>query len=158
MPTVRSCLWFDHQAEEAANFYVTLLPNSRVVDVSRYGEGMPVPADTALTVNFELGGAPFMGLNGGPQFRLDEAFSIFVNADGQAEVDRLWDALAEGGGEPGQCGWIRDRFGVWWQVVPTILGSILGDPDPVKAQRAMQAMLAMSKLDIATLEAARDGR
>lgn len=152
MPKVTPFLWFDGQAEEAMQFYVSLFDDAKVIHVTRQGDDGPMQ-----WVNFEVGGQEFMGLNGGPQYKFSPATSFFVSCDTQAEIDRLWDRLADGG-TPNQCGWIDDRFGVTWQVVPASLGTLLGDPDPERASRVMQAMLGMVKMDIAGLEAARDGR
>jgi predicted 3-demethylubiquinone-9 3-methyltransferase (glyoxalase superfamily) len=158
MTTPVPCLWFDAQAEEAAQFYCSVFPDSRIHEVSRYAEHAGERAGTVLTVNFEVQGAPFMALNGGPQYTFSEAVSFFVPVDTQDEIDRLWDALTADGGEPGRCGWLKDRFGVSWQIVPANLGELIGGgSDPDGAGRAMAAMLQMSKLDIATLERARDG-
>ena len=154
--TITPCLWFDGQAEEAAHFYTSVFKNSKITDVSRYGEGAPVPAGTALTVAFELDGRPFTALNGGPQFQFNEAISLQVPCETQDEVDEYWTRLGEGGAE-GQCGWLKDRYGLWWQLVPTALPGILGGPDAEGAARAMAAMMGMQKLDIAALQAAYDG-
>jgi predicted 3-demethylubiquinone-9 3-methyltransferase (glyoxalase superfamily) len=153
MHKITPFLWFDNQAEEAANFYVSVFKNSRVVSVSRYEEGGPMPRGTVMTATFELDGQPIMALNGGPEFKFTEAFSFYVNCETQAEVDALWEKLSEGG-EKGPCGWLKDKFGLSWQIVPTALGRLLGDPDPEKSKRVMEAMLKMSKIDIATLEQA----
>jgi predicted 3-demethylubiquinone-9 3-methyltransferase (glyoxalase superfamily) len=150
---ISPCLWFDTQAEQAAEFYTSLFEDSRVVETSRYGEGGPRPAGTAMTVVFELEGLRFTALNGGPEFTFNEAVSFQVSCEGQDEVDRLWDALSEGG-EEGPCGWLKDRFGLSWQIIPTALPQLLSQPDPDKAQRVMQAMLAMKKLDIGELQRA----
>jgi predicted 3-demethylubiquinone-9 3-methyltransferase (glyoxalase superfamily) len=158
MDKITPFLWFDNEAEEAASFYTSLFPNSRVGDVSRYGPNMPKPEGSAMTVSFELDGRPYVGLNGGPDYSFSEAFSLQVSCEGQDEVDRYWNALIEGGGEEGPCGWLKDRFGLSWQIVPSALGGLLGDPDPERAQRAMQAMLGMKKLDIAELQRAADGK
>ena len=158
MTTITPSLWFDTQAEEAAQFYCSVFPDSRILDVSRYGDDAGERAGTVLTVTFEIAGAPFMGLNGGPMYRFSEAISFSVPADTQDEIDRLWDTLTSEGGEPGQCGWLKDRFGVSWQVVPSQLGDLIcGGSDPEASGRAMAAMLQMTKLDIAALQAARDG-
>lgn len=154
MYDIAPCLWFDTQAEEAANYYVAIFENSKILEVSRYGEGAPMPAGTALVVSFTIDGRPFQALNGGPAFTFSEAVSFYVNAATQEEIDRLWDALTRDGGEPSQCGWLKDKYGVSWQIVPPILGKLLADPDQEKAGRVMQAMLRMSKLDIAQLQAA----
>ncbi|HEX6596091.1 MAG TPA: VOC family protein [Acidimicrobiales bacterium] len=156
MKKIVPCLWFDTEAEEAATLYTSVLPNSRVLDVSRYSEGAPRPAGTVMTVNFELNGQEFVALNGGPDFTFNEAVSFQVMCEDQDEVDTYWAKLSEGGSE-GPCGWLKDRFGLSWQIVPTRLGELLGDPDPDRAARAMQCMLTMGKLDIAALERAADG-
>lgn len=156
MQTITPCLWFDDNAEEAVNFYLSVFKNSKVLNTSRFGEGGPRPAGMVMVVNFELNGQPFIALNGGPEFRFTEATSFYVSCASQDEVDWYWNRLAADGGEEGQCGWLKDRFGLSWQIVPTALGELLGDPDPVKARRVMQAMLQMRKLDIAGLQRARD--
>ena len=150
-------LWFDDDAEEAIEHYCSIFRNSKVVSTSRYGEGAPFPQGTLLTATFELDGLRLLALNGGPHYRLTEAFSLFVECDTQAELDEIWEKLLEGGGTPTQCGWLKDRFGLTWQVIPKVLRQLLGDPDPAKAGRAMNAMLAMEKLDIAELERAHAG-
>lgn len=152
MSSIGTCLWFNGTAEEAANFYTGLFPNSRITDVARMGEGQP-----ALSVSFELDGRSFRGLNGGPQFTFNEAMSFELFFDSQAELDAKWNALTDDGGEEGQCGWLKDKFGVSWQLIPNMLGSVLGGPDQAGAARAMQAMLSMRKLDIAALQSAYDG-
>jgi predicted 3-demethylubiquinone-9 3-methyltransferase (glyoxalase superfamily) len=149
-------LWFDGQAEEAMNHYVSIFKNSRVVSVSRYGDAGPAPSGTVMSATFVLDGQQFMALNGGPQFPFTEAVSFFVNCETQQEVDELWAKLGEGG-EPQQCGWLKDKYGLSWQIIPTALGTMLGDPDPEKAGRVMQAMLQMQKIDVKTLEAAYAG-
>jgi predicted 3-demethylubiquinone-9 3-methyltransferase (glyoxalase superfamily) len=155
---ITPCLWFDGRAEEAAEFYVSLFPDSRVDQVSRSPADNPSTASgEVLLVLFTLSGRPFMGVNGGPQFPFTEAVSFHVDCEDQAEVDRYWEALVEGGGEPGQCGWLKDRFGVSWQVVPREMGKLLGGPDPAGAARAMRAMLGMQRLDVARLRAAYEG-
>lgn len=153
MSKISPFLWFDTQAEEAAEFYVSVFKNSEILGVSRYGEGAPRPAGSAISVSFVLDGLEFQALNGGPEFNFTEAVSFFVSAATQAEIDDLWEKLTEGG-EPGRCGWLTDKYGLSWQVVPPVLGELLGDPDPVKSGRVMQAMLGMGKLDIAGLRAA----
>lgn len=153
MQKIIPCLWFDNQAEEAASFYVSLFRNSGISSVSRFGEGAPGPAGSVMTVNFQIDGQELIALNGGPHFNFTEAISLFVNCETQEEVDELWAKLTEGG-EEGQCGWLKDRYGLSWQIVPTALGQMLGDPDPEKSQRVMQAMLQMQKLDIAGLRRA----
>jgi predicted 3-demethylubiquinone-9 3-methyltransferase (glyoxalase superfamily) len=149
-------LWFDTEAEEAAAFYTSLFPDSRITAVTHYGDAGPRPAGTVMTVSFELSGAPFVGLNGGPEFHFTEAVSLMVACADQGEVDRYWNALVADGGEESMCGWCKDRFGLWWQIVPTAMERLLGDPDPERAQRAMAAMLTMRKLDVAALERAAD--
>jgi predicted 3-demethylubiquinone-9 3-methyltransferase (glyoxalase superfamily) len=153
---ITTCLWFDTQGEEAAEFYCSVIPNSRVTGVQRYGEAGPGAPGSVMTVEFELDGRPYVALNGGPHFTFNEAVSFQVACADQDEVDRYWSTLSEGG-EEGPCGWVKDRFGLSWQVVPTALPELLGDPDPDRAQRAMKAMLGMRKLDIAELQAAADG-
>ncbi|MCU1524957.1 MAG: hypothetical protein JWO18_1851 [Microbacteriaceae bacterium] len=154
MQKISPFLWFDNEAEEAANFYVSVFENSEIRDVSRYGEGAPVPAGTVMSVSFVLDGLEIQALNGGPQFSFTEAISLFVAAETQEEIDRLWDALTADGGEPGPCGWLKDRYGLSWQIMPPVLGELLADPDPARAGRVMQAMLTMGKIDIAGLQAA----
>jgi len=148
-------LWFDHQAEEAATFYTAIFPNSKVVKVLRYGEAGPGPAGSAMTVQFELEGMTLVGLNGGPHFKFTEAISFVVNCQTQDEVDSYWEKLSAGGA-PIECGWLKDKFGLCWQIVPTVLFELLGDPDPVKSQRVMKAMMTMKKLDIRALKQAYD--
>ena len=155
MPKITPCLWFDTQGEEAAEFYTSIFPNSRIVDVARYGEAGPRDAGTVMVVKFELDGQELVALNGGPEFTFDEAISFQVDCADQEEVDRYSEALTDGG-EQGPCGWVKDRFGLSWQVVPARLIELLGDPDEAKAQRAMAAMLEMRKIDIAAVEAAAD--
>lgn len=156
MQKITPFLWFDTQAEEAARFYVSVFSNSRILKMVRYGEAGPGPTGSVMTVTFELNGVPFTALNGGPLFHFSEAISFVVNCQSQPEVDTLWKKLAAGG-EPGRCGWLKDKYGVSWQVVPTVLPVLLSDPDAAKAQRTMQAMLKMDKLDIAALEKAHSG-
>jgi len=156
MQAISPFLWFDDQAEQAAEFYVSVFPNSRILGVSRYGEGTPQPAGTAMSVSFVLDALEVQALNGGPEFHFTQAISLFVKAETQEEIDRLWDRLTDGG-EPGRCGWLKDRYGLSWQIVPPVLFELLGDPDPARAGRVMRAMLGMSKLDIAALRAAADG-
>lgn len=156
MDKITPFLWFDTQAEEAANFYVSLFDDAAVTEVMRYPEGAPGPAGKVMTVAFHLAGQRFVGLNGGPQFSFTEAVSFAVNCKDQAEVDRLWAQLTDGG-EESQCGWLKDRFGLSWQIVPERLQELLGDPDPDRAQRAMQAMLKMQKIEIQVLEDAANG-
>jgi predicted 3-demethylubiquinone-9 3-methyltransferase (glyoxalase superfamily) len=157
MRTPYPCLWFDGQAEEAAELYTSLLPDSRVDSVWRSPADTPSgPAGMVLTVDFTLAGQRFQGLNGGANFRFNEAVSFVIECEDQAEVDRLWDALAAGGGEPGQCGWIKDRFGLSWQIVPQRLNELVADPDQGRARRAIEAMLEMGKIEIEQLERAAD--
>jgi len=155
MQKITPWLWFDTQAEEAANFYTSVFKNSRILQVSRYGEAGPRPAGMVMTVSFELDGQEFVALNGGPEFTFTEAVSFMVTCADQDEVDYYWSALTEGG-EPGPCGWLKDRYGLSWQIVPTALDELLNDPDRERAQRAMQAMLQMSKIDIDELRRAAD--
>ena len=154
MPKISPFLWFDTQAEDAANYYVSLFPNSKITGVSRYGSAGPGPAGSVMTASFVLDGMSITALNGGPIFKLTEAFSFYVNCKDQAEVDHYWDRLTADGGEESQCGWLKDRFGLSWQIVPEALFRCLGNPDRKKAQAAMQAMLKMKKLIVADLEAA----
>lgn len=156
MPQLTPCLWFDTEGEDAAKFYTSVFPNSRITDVSYYGEAGPRPAGTVLTVSFELDGHPFTALNGGPQFTFDEAISFEITCQNQEEVDHYWDALTEGG-EESQCGWLKDKFGVSWQVVPTALPELLRSDDTEASTRVMEAMLAMKKIDIGALETAAAG-
>ncbi len=149
-------LWFDTEAEEAAGFYLSVFPNSRIVTVTHYTEAGPGPTGTAMTVEFELDGQRFVGINGGPQFTFDEAVSFQITCETQDEVDYYWGSLSQGGQE-GPCGWLKDRYGLSWQVVPSGMEEILNDPDPERAKRAMQAMLTMSKLDVAALRSAAAG-
>jgi predicted 3-demethylubiquinone-9 3-methyltransferase (glyoxalase superfamily) len=149
-------LWFDTEAEEAARFYTSVFENSRIVNVTHYTDAGPRPAGTVMTVEFELDGHRFLAINGGPQFKFDEAISFAISCETQDEVDYYWDTLSEGG-EEGQCGWLKDRYGLSWQVVPAGIEEVLSDPDPERAQRAMQAMLGMRKLDIVALRSAANG-
>ena len=153
MPKITPCLWFDTEGEQAARFYTSVFPNSRIVQVSHYGSAGPRPEGMVMTVEFELDGHPFLALNGGPDFTFDEAVSFVVDCATQEEVDTYWSTLSEGG-EEGPCGWLKDRFGVSWQIVPAVLPQLLADPDREKAQRVMQAMLGMRKIEIAELERA----
>lgn len=156
MPTITTFLSYNDQAADAARFYVSLFDNSRIVATTRYGAAGPGPAGSVMTVTFELDGRPFVALNGGPHFKFTDAFSLSVACQTQEEIDRYWHALSDGG-EAGPCGWIKDRFGLSWQVVPTILGELLGGVDQEKSRRAMAAMLTMKKLDIAALQRAHAG-
>ena len=151
MQKISPFLWFDSQAEEAANFYISLFDDAEITNVARYPEGTPGPAGQVMTVSFRLAGQEFTALNGGPEFTFTEAVSFYVRCKDQGEVDHFWTQLTEGG-EESQCGWLKDRFGLSWQIVPDRLGELLGDPDPTRAQAAMQAMLQMSKIEIKTLE------
>lgn len=153
MPKITPCLWFDTEGEEAAHFYTSVFPNSRIVDVARYGEAGPRAAGSVMTVSFELDGHGFVALNGGPEFTFSEAISFQVDCKTQDEVDTYWSKLSEGG-EEGPCGWLKDRYGVSWQIVPARLSELLGDPDAEKAQRVMAAMLSMRKIEIDGLERA----
>jgi predicted 3-demethylubiquinone-9 3-methyltransferase (glyoxalase superfamily) len=155
MPKITPFLWFDTEAEEAAHFYVSIFNNSKIVNVSRYGEAGPGPKGSAMTVTFELDGQPFIALNGGPHFKFTEAISFSVDCKTQEEVDQYWQELSEGGQEV-QCGWLKDKYGLSWQINPKILGEMLSDPDPQKSKRVMQAMLKMKKIDIAGLKKAYD--
>lgn len=165
MPTthkITPCLWFDENGEEAANFYVGIFPNSKIKSITRFGEaGFEIhrrPAGSVMTVDFELDGNPFTALNGGPLFKLSEAVSFQVFCETQAEIDRFWEQLGAGGDPAAQqCGWLKDQFGLSWQIVPTIMEKLMGDPESEKSQRAMNAMLQMGKLDIAALQKAYDG-
>ena len=157
MPAIIPCLWFAGQAEEAARFYVSVFPNSRVLSVNPAPEGTPgADAGDVLTVEFELDGTRFTGLNGGPQFHFDESVSFQIDTADQAETDRYWDALVADGGEESVCGWLKDRFGLSWQVVPRRLTELMTDADPARASRALKAMLEMRRIDIAAIEAAAD--
>ncbi len=156
MPKITPNLWFDTEAQEAAEFYVSIFPNSKITNVTHYGEAGPRPAGTVLTVDFVLDGQEYTAINGGPQFTFDEAISLLINCDDQDEVDYYWSRLSDGG-EEGPCGWLKDRYGVSWQVVPKVLIDMVNDPNAEKAKRAMEAMLAMGKLDIAELEKAYAG-
>jgi predicted 3-demethylubiquinone-9 3-methyltransferase (glyoxalase superfamily) len=152
--SITPCLWFDTDGEEAANLYTSLFPSSKIVNVAHYGSAGPRPEGTVMTVSFELDGQEFLALNGGPEYKFNEAISFQVSCKDQDEVDHYWHGLIEGGGEPGPCGWLKDRFGVSWQVVPTRLPELLADPDQEKAQRVMAAMMAMTKIEIEELEQA----
>jgi predicted 3-demethylubiquinone-9 3-methyltransferase (glyoxalase superfamily) len=156
MPQITPNLWFDTQAEEAAGFYISVFKNSRIVSTTRYPEGAPREAGMVMTVEFELDGQRFVGINGGPDFKFDEAVSFEIKCETQEEIDYFWERLSEGGSE-GPCGWLKDRYGLSWQVVPTGMEELFADPDPKRAERAMQAMLGMGKLDIAALRSAADG-
>ncbi|MGE3241090.1 MAG: VOC family protein [Pirellulales bacterium] len=154
MSTITPCLWFDTNALEAAQFYVSMFKNSKLGKVSYYGDGAPLPKGTVLTVTFELDGQEFMGLNGGPMFKFTEATSFIVNCDSQAEIDNYWDKLTADGGQPVQCGWLKDKFGLSWQIVPKVISKMLTDKDPAKTARVMGEVMKMIKPDIKSLEAA----
>jgi predicted 3-demethylubiquinone-9 3-methyltransferase (glyoxalase superfamily) len=156
MQKITPFLWFDTQAEEAAKFYTSIFPGSKILSVTRYGEAGPGPKGSVMTVEYELEGITFTALNGGPQFKFTEAVSFVVNCKDQKEVDHYWDKLSAGG-TPNVCGWLRDKFGLAWQVVPRALVEMLQDKDPVRSQRVMKAMMGMKKIDIAGLRAAYDG-
>jgi predicted 3-demethylubiquinone-9 3-methyltransferase (glyoxalase superfamily) len=158
MQKITPFLWFDGQAEEAMNFYVSVIPNSRVLGVMRAGDGGPGPKGSVLTANFVLHGVEFVALNGGPQFKFNEAVSFVINCETQDEVDHYWKKLAEGGGSESKCGWLKDKYGLSWQIVPVQLMQLMGDKDPEKAGRVMKAMLQMKKFDIKTLQQAYDGK
>ena len=155
MQKITPFLWFDGKAEEAMNFYVSVFNNSKVVRVTRYGEGGPGPKGTVMSATFELEGQQFYTLNGGPQFTFTPAISLFVNCETQQEVDELWDKLSEGGKKE-RCGWLKDKYGLSWQIIPSALGKLLGDKDPAKTNRVMMAMLQMDKIDIQRLQRAYD--
>lgn len=157
MGKITPCLWFDTQGEEAAEFYTSLFENSKITGVTRFGEAGPRPEGTVMTVEFELDGQEFVALNGGPEFEFDEAVSFQVSCETQDEVDYFWSRLSEGGEEV-QCGWLKDKYGLSWQVVPTALHQLLGDPDPERSRRVTEAMLQMGKIDIPTLQRAADGK
>lgn len=151
-------LWFDNNAEEAMNFYVSIFKNSKVLDVARYGDAGPGPKGTVMCGTFQLEGQEFMALNGGPHFKFTEAISLFVHCETQEEVDDLWKKLTAGGGAPSQCGWLKDKFGLSWQIIPSVLLKMLADKDAVKSKRVMEAMLQMSKIDIKKLKQAYEQR
>ena len=157
MTSITPFLWFESQAEEAMNFYVSVFKNSRVLNVSRYGEGGPGPGGSVMLATFELNGQQFHALNGGPEYAgFTETISFYVDCEDQAEVDELWQKLTADGGQPGPCGWLKDRYGLSWQIIPRALGAMLSEQDAQKSQRVMQAMLKMSKIDVQALEAAYD--
>ena len=157
MQKIHPFLWFDNQAEEAMNFYVSIFKNSKVGKVVRYGDAGPGLKGSAMTATFELEGQQFTALNGGPHFKFTEAISFVVDCKTQEEVDELWEKLTADGGQPSHCAWLKDKFGVSWQIVPTVLMELLNDPDPQKSKRVMEAMLKMTKIDIATLKQAAQG-
>ncbi|MEW6737563.1 MAG: VOC family protein [Acidobacteriota bacterium] len=153
MQKITPFLWFDNNAEEAINFYTAIFKNSKIISLTRYGEAGPGPAGTLMSATFQLDGQEFMALNAGPQFKFTEAISFYVNCETQQEVDEFWEKLSAGG-EKGRCGWLKDRYGLSWQIVPNVLGKILSDPDPKRSQRVMQALFQMDKIDIKTLQQA----
>jgi len=157
MQKITPFLWFDNNAEEAAQFYTSVFKNSRILSVSRYGDAGPGPKGSVMVVSFQLEGQQFTALNGGPLFKFSEAFSFVVSCENQQEIDDYWNKLTSGGGQESQCGWLKDKFGFSWQIVPTALGKLMSDKDPKKANRVMQALLQMKKLDLATLEQAAEG-
>jgi predicted 3-demethylubiquinone-9 3-methyltransferase (glyoxalase superfamily) len=157
MQKITPFLWFDGKAEEAMNFYISIFKNSRVGRVTRYGEAGPGPKGTVMSATFQLEGQEFMALNGGPQFRFTPAISFFVNCETQQEVDELWEKLCEGG-KKDRCGWLKDKYGLSWQIIPSALGKMLGDKDPEKSKRVMEAMLQMDKIDIKRLQEAYEGK
>ena len=154
MQKISPFLWFDNNAEEAANFYVAIFKDSKILKIARYGEAGPGPAGSVMVVNFQIEGQDFIALNGGPLFKFTEAISFVINCQTQEEVDHYWNKLTAGGGQESQCGWLKDKYGLSWQVTPAILGELLADKDQKKAQRVMQAMLQMKKIDIAALQRA----
>ncbi|GAA3884075.1 VOC family protein [Streptomyces sedi] len=156
MPKIRPCLWFDRQAEEAVDLYLSVFDDSRVVHVERYGEAGPREEGLVMTIEFELAGQSCVALNGGPEFHFNEAMSLYVSCETQEEIDRYWSGLTADGGQEGPCGWLKDRFGVSWQIAPTVLDELIADPDRAKSARVTRAMLGMGKLDIAGLRAAAD--
>jgi predicted 3-demethylubiquinone-9 3-methyltransferase (glyoxalase superfamily) len=154
---ITTFLWFDREAEEAATFYTSIFEDSKILAVSRYGDAGPGPKGSVMTVEFQLAGQRFLALNGGPHFKFTEAISLVVDCETQEEVDALWGKLTSGGGREAPCGWLKDRFGLSWQIVPSALGQLMRDPDPERSKRVMQAMLQMKKLDIAALKRAHAG-
>ena len=158
MPKITPFLWFDTEAEDAAKFYVSIFPNSKINHVSRYSEAGPGRNESVMVVQFELDGKPFLALNGGPHFRFTEAVSFTIDCKNQQEVDHYWEKLSADGGQESMCGGLKDKYGLSWQVTPTILGELMSDPDKTRAKRTMDAMLQMKKMDIATLQRAHDGK
>jgi len=158
MQKITPFLWFDGNAEEAMNFYTSIFKNSKVVRVSRYGEGGPGPTGTVMSATFQIEGQEFMALNGGPHFKFTPAISLFVNCETQEEVDEIWNKFLSAGGKADQCGWLTDKYGLSWQIIPKALGEMLSDPDPEKSQRVMKAMMQMVKIDIAGLKRAYEGQ
>jgi len=158
MNKITPFLWFDNNAEGALNLYLSTFKNAKVLDESRYGPGAPMPEGTLFTATIQLEGQNIMLMNAGPHYKLNEAFSLFVDCQSQAEVDTLWEKLTADGGEPGRCGWLKDKFGVSWQIIPSEMNQMMGDKDPQKAGRAMQAMFTMSKIDLAAMRKAFEGK
>jgi predicted 3-demethylubiquinone-9 3-methyltransferase (glyoxalase superfamily) len=157
MPKIQPCLWFDDRIEEAVNFYVEVFGDAEILDISRYGDAGPLPAGTVMVMNFRLRDQSFMALNGGPHFKFSEAVSFYVNCESQAEVDYFWEKLTADGGEESQCGWLKDKYGLSWQIAPERMGELVSGPDPAGAKRAMEAMLKMKKIDLAAIERAYAG-
>lgn len=157
MQKITTFLTFNNQAEEAVNYYISAFKNSRIVSTSRYGEAGPLPKGTLMVAKFQIDGQEFLALNGGPYFTFSEGMSLLVNCESQEEIDRLWEKLSEGG-EKQQCGWLKDRFGVSWQIIPPVLGEMLQDKDPEKSKRVMEAMMKMTKIDIKILKQAYENR
>ena len=157
MQKITPFLWFNDNAEEAINFYVSIFKDSKIGTMTRYGDSGPGPKGALMTATFQLEGQQFMALNGGPHFKFTEAISLFVNCETQEEVDTLWDRLTADGGQPSQCGWLKDKFGLSWQIIPSALGRLMHDEDPARAGRVMQAMLQMQKIDIRKLKQAYEG-
>ena len=158
MQKITPFLWFDGKAEEAAKLYTSIFPNSKIISIKYWSEGSPFPKDQVMTATFELDGLRYQAMDAGPEFKFTEAISMLVNCTTQAEVDNYWNKLIADGGQESVCGWLKDKFGLSWQIVPTVLGEMLGDKDPAKAGRAMQAMMKMKKIDIAALQNAYDGK
>src|SRR5215217_2873073 len=157
MQKITPFLWFDNNAEEAMNFYVSVFKNSKILNVARYGDAGPGPKGTVMTADFQLDGQEFVALNAGPRFKFTEAISFVVACESQEEVDYFWERLSEGG-ETSRCGWLKDKFGLWWQVTPTVLSKLIGDKDPEKSKRVMEAMMQMDKIDIEPLQRAYEGK
>jgi predicted 3-demethylubiquinone-9 3-methyltransferase (glyoxalase superfamily) len=157
MRRITPCLWYDGNAEDAANFYISVFRNSKITEISRYGDAGPLPKGTVLTVAFELDGQPFTALNGGPQYKFTEAVSFQIYCETQDEIDHYWNSLLASGGVESVCGWLKDRFGLSWQIVPSRMIELMQSPDPAKSRRVMEAMFKMRKIDLATLEAAANG-
>ena len=158
MQKITTFLWFNGNAEEAANVYTSIFKNSKILDVGRYGDAGPGPKGSVMIVKFQLAGQEFIALNGGPEFKFTEAISLMVNCENQQEIDELWRKLTAGGGSESQCGWLKDKFGLSWQVVPAEIGQLLSAKDPARSNRVMQAVLSMKKIDIATLKRAAEGK